>query len=369
MQRNEPAPLVLCAEDHHELRRDLCDELREAGYRVIEASDGEEALAHLKAMPDIILCDITMPRLNGYSLLERVRSDFPQLADTPFIFLTALSQRYDVIEGKRLGADDYLVKPIDYDLLLVTLEARLRQVNRMRAKSTEELDHLRQGIHHLRTESSQNAFEAAKSALDMMAVGVVLLNDQSQPLLTNRAALRLNLGQAPFHQVPSLESLSDATSRQLHQAVREGIHANHQHKEHTRCLRLSRLGEHGIKQGVTEQAVTENSDLMVFISSLANGADTSQIPAVAVMLIDPAQRVQLPEPLLAELFGFTPTETSIAMRLADGQRKEDIAEQMEISTTTVAFHLRNLFQKTDTRRQAELIAVILAGSISLDIQA
>jgi DNA-binding CsgD family transcriptional regulator len=197
----------------------------------------------------------------------------------------------------------------------------------------------------------------------MMAVGVVLLNDKSQPLLTNRAALRLNLGQAPFHQVPSLERLSDASSRQLHLAIREGIHANHQYKEHTRCLRLPRLGEHGVKQGITQ-----HSDLMVFISSLASGAGDANLPAVAVMLIDPAQRVQLPEPLLAELFGFTPTEASIAMRLADGQRKEDIAEQMEISTTTVAFHLRNLFQKTDTRRQAELIAVILAGSISLNIE-
>lgn len=123
---NERAPLVLCAEDHDELRRDLCDELREAGYRVVEACDGEEALAHLKATPDVILCDITMPGLNGYALLEQVRNGFPELADTPFIFLTALSDRFDIIEGKRLGADDYLVKPIDYDLLLVTLEARKR---------------------------------------------------------------------------------------------------------------------------------------------------------------------------------------------------------------------------------------------------
>ncbi|MGS2743454.1 response regulator [Halomonas sp. LS-001] len=361
MQNNE-SPLILCAEDHEELRRDLCDELREAGYRVIEASDGEQALAHLSATPDIILCDITMPRLNGYSLLERVRRDFPELADTPFIFLTALSERLDVIEGKRLGADDYLVKPIDYDLLLVTLEAQLRQVKRMRAKSTQELDHLRQGIHHLRNENNQNAFAAAKTALDMMSVGVILLDGQSLPLLTNRAALRLNLGQAPFRQRPSLENLSEASSRQLHQAVREGLNANQQHKEHTQCLRLSRLGEHKVKQGITN-----HSDLMIFISSLANGGDVNRMPAVAVMLIDPAQRVQLPEPLLGELFGFTPTEATIAIRLAEGQRKEDIAEQLGVSTTTIAFHLRNLFQKTDTRRQAELIAVILAGSISLTI--
>lgn len=351
---NERAPLVLCAEDHEELRRDLCDELREAGYRVVEASDGEEALAHLKAMPDVILCDVTMPRLNGYNLLQQVRNKFPELADTPFIFLTALSDRFDIIEGKRLGADDYLVKPIDYDLLLATLEARLRQVSRMRAKSTRELDHLRQGIHHLRSEISEHAFAAAKSALDLMAAGVVLLDNRGQPLLTNRAALRLNLDKPPLSGVPSLEGISDTSSQQLHQAVRRSLAANRLSAESTDCLRLSRLGG--------------RSDLMLFICSLANGAANADSPAVAVMLIDPNQRVQLPEPLLAELFGFTPTEATIATHLADGQRKEDIAELLGISATTVAFHLRNLFQKTDTRRQAELIAVILAGSMSLSIQ-
>lgn len=353
---NERSPLVLCAEDHEELRRDLCDELREAGYRVVEASDGEEALEHLRAAPDVILCDITMPRLNGYSLLERVRNGFPELADTPFIFLTALSDRFDVIEGKRLGADDYLVKPIDYDLLLVTLEARLRQVNRMRAKSTQEIEHLRQGIHHLRCEISDHAFAAAKSALDLMAAGVVLLNDHGQPLLTNRAALKLNLGKPPLSGIPSLEGISGTSSQQLHQAVRKNLVANRLSAENTECLRLSRWDGHGC------------SDLMLFICSLANGVTNADSPAVAVMLIDPKQRVQLPEALLAELFGFTPTEATIAMLLAEGQRKEDIAELLGVSATTVAFHLRNLFQKTDTRRQAELIAVILAGSMSLSIQ-
>lgn len=351
---NERAPLVLCAEDHDELRRDLRDELREAGYRVVEACDGEQALAHLSATPDVILCDITMPGLNGYALLGQVRNGFPELADTPFIFLTALSDRFDVIEGKRLGADDYLVKPIDYDLLLATLEARLRQVSRMRAKSTQELDHLRQGIHHLRREISDHAFAAAKSALDLMAAGVVLLDNQGQPLLTNRAALRLNLDKPPFKAAPNLERISDAASRQLHQAVRKSLIANRCSAERTDCLRLSRL--------------RGSSDLMLFICSLASGITDAGSPAVAVMLIDPNQRVQLPETLLAELFGFTPTEATIAMHLAEGQRKEGIAEQLGISATTVAFHLRNLFQKTDTRRQAELIAVILAGSMSLSLE-
>ncbi|HSH57437.1 MAG TPA: response regulator, partial [Halomonas sp.] len=100
------APLILCAEDQQDLRIDICDELREAGYAVLEAADGEATLQQLDACtPDLILCDINMPGLNGYAVLDAVRKQRPHLADTPFVFLTALSDSREVVEGKRLGAD------------------------------------------------------------------------------------------------------------------------------------------------------------------------------------------------------------------------------------------------------------------------
>lgn len=121
--------LILCVEDEPDLRRDIADELSEAGYAVIEACDGWEALDLLDASrPDLILCDISMPGLSGYDVLRSVRAKGPDYAETPFVFLSALSDPREIVEGKRLGADDYLVKPIDYDLLLATVDARLRQI-------------------------------------------------------------------------------------------------------------------------------------------------------------------------------------------------------------------------------------------------
>src|SRR5699024_9888272 len=79
----------------------------------------------------LILCDISMPGLDGFGLLEAVQAKGPEYADIPFVFLSAFSDPREIIEGKRLGADDYLVKPIDYDLLLATVHARLRQVERI----------------------------------------------------------------------------------------------------------------------------------------------------------------------------------------------------------------------------------------------
>ncbi|MBK8159578.1 MAG: response regulator [Rhodospirillaceae bacterium] len=126
---------ILCAEDEPELRRDIVQELRDAGYEVIEASNGEDALMAITTLrPDIVLCDINMPRMTGLGVLEQVRASDEEHADVPFIFLTAYGEKSDLIKGRSLGADDYLVKPIDFDLLLTTVRARLESVSRSRRR-------------------------------------------------------------------------------------------------------------------------------------------------------------------------------------------------------------------------------------------
>ena len=131
---------VLCIDDESEIRRDVADELQDAGYEILEASNGAEGLdVILRQKPDLVVCDITMPVLSGHDLLRKLRDEHPERADLPFIFLSALADKGHIIEGKRLGADDYLTKPIDFDLLLATVESRLNQVRRMAARKEEEL--------------------------------------------------------------------------------------------------------------------------------------------------------------------------------------------------------------------------------------
>lgn len=200
---------ILCIEDEKHLRRDIADELADAGYAVIEACSGEEALELLRTLrPDLILCDISMPGLDGYQVLAATREKGPDFADIPFVFLTALGNPREVIEGKRRGADDYLVKPIDYDLLLATVDARLRQIERIRQSHASE---------------------------------------ENRP---------------------------------------------------------------------------DNADPV-------------------------------------NMFGLTPTEARIAGVLAQGRSRAQIANDFGISRTTVAFHMRNIFQKTGTSRQAELVSLLL----------
>lgn len=206
-------PLILCVEDEDALRRDIAEELAEAGYGVQEACNGEAALDLLGTMrPDLILCDISMPGLDGYEVLSAVHAMGPAHADIPFVFLSALGDPREIVEGKRLGADDYLVKPIDYDLLLATVHARLRQVARIRSMLAE---------------------------------------------------------------------------------------------------------------GATDAAT------------------------------------------LSASFGLTPAETRVALALTEGKTLAGIAAEFEVSRTTIAFHMRNVFQKTETSRQAELVAALLQAPKTL----
>jgi DNA-binding NarL/FixJ family response regulator len=209
----ENFPIILCVEDEQDLCRDIADELREAGYQVLEAASVKQAWNTIQnTRPDLILCDISMPFESGYTLLNNVKQAGANYADIPFVFLTALSDPQEVVKGKRLGADDYLIKPIDYDLLLATVQARLRQVGR--------------------------------------------------------------------------------------------IHA-----------------------GIT------------------------QTPH----LID--------ERKLAKLYHLTPTEIRVTLALTEGLPISDIASKLNVARTTAAFHLRNIFQKTEVNRQAELVALVMKSCL------
>lgn len=148
---------ILCIEDETELREDVVELLRESGYETYEASNGEEGLSEIRrTSPDLVLCDITMPKMNGYQLLEEIRTNYPEYANTPFIFLSALAERQDIVAGKLLGADDYLTKPIDFLDLQATIRARLGQVERMNNFKEHEVESVREEImqilpHELRT--------------------------------------------------------------------------------------------------------------------------------------------------------------------------------------------------------------------------
>ena len=119
--------VILVVEDELIILDSLSDLLRVHGFQVLQAANGLEALAILQDnTPDLILADIMMPEMNGYQLYNRVRQN-PEWLWIPFIFLTAKGQAEDIRFGKELGADDYLMKPIDAEDLIAAILGKLRR--------------------------------------------------------------------------------------------------------------------------------------------------------------------------------------------------------------------------------------------------
>jgi two-component system sensor histidine kinase/response regulator len=135
---------ILVIEDEQDIRADILKILKYEGFEAIGAENGRIGVQLAKEhLPDLIICDIMMPELNGYHVLAEIRSQ-PATATIPFIFLTAMATSENLREGMRLGADDYLPKPFTITELMATIQSRLERHAAL-SKQLEEL-HLTLGV-------------------------------------------------------------------------------------------------------------------------------------------------------------------------------------------------------------------------------
>jgi DNA-binding response OmpR family regulator len=126
---------IILVEDNNEIRDNTCEILEMANYQVATASNGKEGYElAVKEEPDLIVCDIMMPVLDGYGLLHLINKN-EQLKNTPFIFLTAKTERSDFRKGMEMGADDYITKPFTDIELLNAIESRLQKAKAQTARA------------------------------------------------------------------------------------------------------------------------------------------------------------------------------------------------------------------------------------------
>jgi CRP-like cAMP-binding protein/DNA-binding NarL/FixJ family response regulator len=124
---------ILIIEDNEDIRENLAEILELAGYEAHTAENGKIGVEKAeKELPDLILCDVMMPVLDGFGTLS-ILSKKPQTADIPFIFLTAKSEKADFRYGMNLGADDYITKPFESNELLSVVEMRLKKSEKLKA--------------------------------------------------------------------------------------------------------------------------------------------------------------------------------------------------------------------------------------------
>jgi DNA-binding NarL/FixJ family response regulator len=123
---------ILIIEDEPAMRANLVDLLEMENYHALAAANGVEGVTRARSeLPDLILCDVMMPKLDGHGVLAALQDD-SRTSRIPFVFLTAKGERADVRAGMELGADDYLVKPVPRKELLGAVKARLERAERQR---------------------------------------------------------------------------------------------------------------------------------------------------------------------------------------------------------------------------------------------
>ncbi len=131
---------ILLIEDNPEMAENITGILKLAHYNVSSANEGKTGVQMAKEThPDLILCDIMMPGLDGYSVFHILHKD-PETASIPFVFLTAKTDKHDIRHGMNLGADDYVTKPFDGHELLKVVEVRLKKNALLKASFTNDLD-------------------------------------------------------------------------------------------------------------------------------------------------------------------------------------------------------------------------------------
>ena len=344
LERKEDMALILCVEDEVQIREDIVEVLHGANHETVEAGDGRGGLdALIKHRPDLVLCDVTMPLMDGFQLLTEIRQNHPELAATPFIFLTALADRKNALAGMRVGADDYLTKPVDFDLLLATTESRLRQVRRMndQAAIERQVDELKGDHEGL----AEHAKQMASMARDL---AIAREDAEASAHRAEAAAIRIKTlvdtvvdGIITFDSVGVIDSFNPAAATLFGYTEDEAIGKNI-------SALMPELREHD--KSLTTQIKNAEAIVGVTIEKVARRKDDSTFPvelSISEMKIDGP-----------DLF------TCVVRDITERKKVDETIRRLALSDSLTGLANRNLFHRrlNDSiqvaRRHQQLLAVM-----------
>jgi two-component system, sensor histidine kinase and response regulator len=238
---------VLVIDDSADIRNIIAESLNLYGFSTAVAADGESGITLAReAIPDLVICDINMPNVDGYATLSALRED-DRTATIPFIFLTGATDKLNMRKGMEMGADDYLTKPFTHKELLAAVNARLEKQAEQKRQSEKKLNELRGNItlalpHELRTPlngilglaglliddyetvSKEELLESAKHIQESALRLHHLIENflvYSQIELMSSDSIRID-SQSSFRPVPVCEIVPDLAAKVAAQHRREG---------------------------------------------------------------------------------------------------------------------------------------------------
>jgi PAS domain S-box-containing protein len=345
-------------EDDEALLHSTKEFLEEEGFEIITASDGLEGIQQaLNHLPDFIIADIAMPKLNGYKVYQTLQENY-ETSGIPFIFLTAKASDDDVRAGMQLGVDDYIKKPFDYEELLTTINTRIKKRKKIQ-KATEDkyealLGNSLTGIFIIDL-SLKIVFHNTKIPkmfdYDANEMQNLLFTDLIAP--DDRENLENKLSKI-FRGVQTQFSIECIGIDRKQNTFPIEIYAGKTHID----------GKPGIIGNVIEANIDESSKKQSFF--LKNYAENDLNNAVNYILQHRDKISSLQSNKLKKAFknharstehpvNITQREAEVLKYICQGYTNPEIAEKLFISQRTVDGHRSNLMEKTHSRNTAELV--------------
>lgn len=329
-ERDTARRIMVCTADPA-LSDLLLGGFRQRGYRALGAANSDSALFQLAvAPPDAMLCDQALPGHEGMALMQLIRREREDLAEMPIIVMSEFGDRADIIAGKQAGADDFIVMPVDLELLVASVEAQIRLAARMRAALW---------THPAKT-NGRGRLVAYHALLDRLSFGVIIFDSHGNPIFSNHAAKQLTRANAA--------TVRGWVMRHSGQSTRD---SGDQPRSGGAVLDFRM-----IPVGVSRSNAAQH--LFVAVLQLTEGDGTEAV--LAAMIFPSSHGGTLGWDLVSEAIGLTPTELRLAGFLAEGLRLDQIGDLMGIAKPTVNYHLRNIYQKSGSTRQSDLINMLRA---------
>ncbi|MFP4556539.1 MAG: response regulator [Bacteroidales bacterium] len=339
---------VLLIEDDQVLRESTSMFLEEEGYSIITAKNGLEGVERaLENIPDIILCDIAMPRMNGYEV-HKILNENSATCFIPFIFLSAKTEKEDIRVGMQMGVDDYITKPFDYDELFKAIELRIAKRQRLLT-------------------ASESGF---KALLDSTLTGIFIYQDDKTTFANSKLLKIFGCSKEDFFERGLISRIHPDDKPLVEEKIRrclKGIQSSFNisfkaFAKNGSTLNLDCWGTLSKMNG--QSALIAN---IINVSEYSSQAISQQKqnqnePETSSYLKQKMERLQQEEvspsqqePIVKNPDGLTKREIEVLQLICEGHTNLEIAEELFVSVRTVDTHRGNLLSKTGASNTAGLV--------------
>jgi len=349
---------ILVIDDFLPLLEEVVEFLSFEGYQTYSANDGTEGVQMaLQHNPDLIICDIEMPKMNGYEVfktLERI----PATESIPFIFLTARAQVEDYKVGLQLGADDYITKPLDLDNLLMSISKRLKKHDRIKEVHQERFDVLLKnpliGI-FIYTDKQfvvvnkkiESIIGYKKKELNKIKLEDIIISDNEIIISKLKSCIK-NVHNSVQLKISLLKKNKKAVFVEL---FAKHIQINSKNAIIGSIVEISQQNTNNVSS--SENPTTEFGKIVNYLVSIGKEQVAEEIVNIKELIsFETKSKTQK----IKEKIRLTKREKEILILICDGLTNNEIADKLFISNRTVDNHRANLLSKTITKNTASLVA-------------